>query len=359
MHYGVNVMGEHYIDNAKLIEQLLKFSAFVSYIDNEVGKLSFRDSTSFLGKNEGYKTLIAEEARKELNNANWNESWIGSGRIAECVKNAMNKSTNLVNMNQQVDFKNRLDPTHPNFRPGAERVLYNIYSNQTYNESQAFEDAIEVFGAKYDTIAFLFFIKDDTRFLPISTGHFDKAFDLLNIDYRTSRRCCWDNYQGYLEIIKEIYDVMNDVLSIKGVLRFVDAHSFLWIIQQDRFIDWKEETKDESQIEMHTEEYIQKLVQGSGGCRKIQSNTYVRSAGVIKESKKRAHRVCQLCKNKAPFVDKKGEPYLEVHHVKWLSQGGEDSTSNTVALCPNCHTRVHVLNTIEDDDKLKSIINLY
>ena len=34
-----------------------------------------------------------------------------------------------------------------------------------------------------------------------------------------------------------------------------------------------------------------------------------------------------------------GEPYLEVHHIKFLSDGGPDRAWNAVALCPNCHRR--------------------
>lgn len=41
----------------------------------------------------------------------------------------------------------------------------------TQNIGTAFANAVDVFGAKYDTIAFLFFIKVDSRFLPISAGH--------------------------------------------------------------------------------------------------------------------------------------------------------------------------------------------
>ena len=32
--------------------------------------------------------------------------------------------------------------------------------------------------------------------------------------------------------------------------------------------------------------------------------------------------------------------------------GGEDSISNTVALCPNCHRKMHVLNQTADREKL-------
>lgn len=50
---------------------------------------------------------------------------------------------------------------------------------------------------------------------------------------------------------------------------------------------------------------------------------------------------CEYCGQPAPFLMEDGTPYLEVHHVKWLAQGGSDTVSNAVALCPNCHRRFH------------------
>jgi 5-methylcytosine-specific restriction protein A len=38
---------------------------------------------------------------------------------------------------------------------------------------------------------------------------------------------------------------------------------------------------------------------------------------------------------------KDGMPYLEVHHVKQLKDGGSDRIDNAVALCPNCHRKAH------------------
>ena len=341
---------------AKIVEQLFRFTSFVQHMDGQSESISFRDSSSFLGREEDYKSRIAEEARKELNYANWKESWIGTGKIAECVAKSMSKADNLVNKNQQIDFKNRLNPDHEKYHEEAERVLFDIYRNSSITEAEAFANAVGTFGAKYDTIAFLFFIKDDTRFLPISTGHFDKAFEILEIDYSTSYKCGWDNYQGFIGIIKEIRDLMEDMLPIKGLPRLIDAHSFLWVIQQDRFINWALGTELSVQIEEAAEKYIQSIVSGTGGRRSVTTSAFIRSAEVVKETKKRANGICQLCNQPAPFIDKKGNPYLEAHHVIWLSRGGEDITDNTVALCPNCHTRMHVLDRPEDVEKLKVIL---
>lgn len=50
---------------------------------------------------------------------------------------------------------------------------------------------------------------------------------------------------------------------------------------------------------------------------------------------------CNYCLKLAPFKDDDGKPFLEVHHVKHLVDGGADTIANTVALCPNCHRAFH------------------
>lgn len=56
---------------------------------------------------------------------------------------------------------------------------------------------------------------------------------------------------------------------------------------------------------------------------------------------KAAGGICECCKQKAPFKMSDGSPYLEVHHVRHLANGGTDTTQNAVALCPNCHREIH------------------
>ncbi len=89
--------------------------------------------------------------------------------------------------------------------------------------------------------------------------------------------------------------------------------------------------------------------------RKMKSTTYVRDAFVSEYVKRRADGKCQLCKEPAPFMDNVGNPYLESHHIVWLSKGGEDTIKNSVALCPNCHRKMHILDDNEDVEKLISV----
>lgn len=51
---------------------------------------------------------------------------------------------------------------------------------------------------------------------------------------------------------------------------------------------------------------------------------------------------CELCGESAPFVSDAGIPYLEHHHVVQLAHGGSDTVENSVAVCPNCHRRLHL-----------------
>lgn len=69
--------------------------------------------------------------------------------------------------------------------------------------------------------------------------------------------------------------------------------------------------------------------------------TYPRSEVVRKYPLRVAGGVCQGCGDDAPFLTDDGEPFLEVHHLRRRSDGGADHPKNVIALCPNCHRRVH------------------
>lgn len=69
---------------------------------------------------------------------------------------------------------------------------------------------------------------------------------------------------------------------------------------------------------------------------------WCRNRYVVAAVLKRAKGKCEGCKKLAPFKRKTtGRPYLEVHHKKQLSKGGDDTTKNAIALCPNCHRKAH------------------
>lgn len=92
------------------------------------------------------------------------------------------------------------------------------------------------------------------------------------------------------------------------------------------------------------------------GSRPAVAMQYARSPEVSEYAKRRAKGYCELCKAPAPFATQRGEPYLECHHIEWLARGGEDTIENTVALCPNCHRKMHLVDSQADRAHLKTVI---
>ena len=72
-----------------------------------------------------------------------------------------------------------------------------------------------------------------------------------------------------------------------------------------------------------------------------QTSEYTRSNKIKEYVKARAEGHCEGCGQPAPFISKTGDPYLHAHHIKELSNGGKDTIDTVIALCPNCHYRVH------------------
>jgi hypothetical protein len=70
-------------------------------------------------------------------------------------------------------------------------------------------------------------------------------------------------------------------------------------------------------------------------------SAYQRSESIKQYAKARADGKCEYCGDQAPFDTPEGEPYLEVHHIDELGEGGEDSPDKVVALCPSCHKEIH------------------
>ena len=74
----------------------------------------------------------------------------------------------------------------------------------------------------------------------------------------------------------------------------------------------------------------------------VTTRVFLRNPDVVAEALYRANGFCEVCRKPAPFLKKAdSSPYLEVHHIKRLADGGHDSLENVLALCPNCHRQAH------------------
>ncbi|MBR0352759.1 MAG: HNH endonuclease [Oscillospiraceae bacterium] len=152
------------------------------------------------------------------------------------------------------------------------------------------------------------------------------------------------------------------------ILEFLDEKKFRFnrkADDEDHFIliYYDEEHKESDSIRSY-DDLLRKAIAYSapGSFRSHYTSSFTRNRYVSDFAKLRANGFCQLCGQEAPFLDRNEIPYLETHHIISLADGGEDSIDNTVALCPNCHRKMHSADPdllTEDIKKLLSIASLY
>ncbi|USD38004.1 HNH endonuclease signature motif containing protein [Ferrimonas sp. SCSIO 43195] len=75
---------------------------------------------------------------------------------------------------------------------------------------------------------------------------------------------------------------------------------------------------------------------------KVLKDEFERNPMVVKHALLRANGKCEMpgCTT-ALFKKPNGEVYLEVHHIEYLSENGDDSVENVAALCASCHRELH------------------
>lgn len=94
--------------------------------------------------------------------------------------------------------------------------------------------------------------------------------------------------------------------------------------------------------------------QDSPAKRSRETTVFSRDPSVVAWVLKNSNGFCEICRKPAPFIKTDGDFYLEVHHLRGLADGGSDTVTNAVAICPNCHRHLHYGN---DRDEVKA--NLY
>lgn len=130
--------------------------------------------------------------------------------------------------------------------------------------------------------------------------------------------------------------------TIDSIVRSLERNMF--IFQSDR-----KPTADDVELEQRTKR-LRKIIDlnkrpiGQQVPKKLASTTtvYYRDPEIKAWVLECANGRCEACGAGAPFLLPDGNPYLEVHHMIPLAQGGPDIIENAVALCPNCHRKVHL-----------------
>ncbi len=94
----------------------------------------------------------------------------------------------------------------------------------------------------------------------------------------------------------------------------------------------------------NTDDRLKRLKEAQVKPEKIQTlhTIYRRNPDVVAEVLFQAKGKCRKCGKDAPFIRASDKtPYLEVHHTVRLADGGDDTVANAIALCPNCHRKLH------------------
>ncbi|HDY8371443.1 TPA: HNH endonuclease [Klebsiella pneumoniae] len=128
--------------------------------------------------------------------------------------------------------------------------------------------------------------------------------------------------------------------SVHGVWELYQDLQGKWCYRQVKS-EFEEAVEAAAKLPSSTREQILATESKTPVLTEVTTRVYKRSPYVVAEVLLRAKGKCQSCKRDAPFLKEDGTPFLEVHHIEWLSKGGEDSVENAIALCPNCHRQAH------------------
>ena len=223
------------------------FNQFPDFILDESNGQSFLGfSDGYLHEREAYKDELREESLAILKTSEWDSDKIGNGDILRRIIQTFElENNNLVGtrrkfgpdsvphrkMIQALDDGNNL--------ASIEEAIYNLFKSNEKLEN-IFNQLVDLIGKQYSVIAFLFYLKNNREYLPISTTNFEYAFKTLGCQLILSRNCSWDNYKSYLQVISQVKDALE--ISMNQNINLIDAHSFCWLIgYKDRYQNWLKE----------------------------------------------------------------------------------------------------------------------
>lgn len=369
------------------------YQDFVRFLATKGETFKSFKTSAFVDKDENYKYAVYEQAKESLEQQWWKQADIGTGKIQQKVKDAI--KTKLVyqyqwHNNNLVDWRKRDDFAKLPASKNLETTLFNFYKNKT-RDSDIFEEFLSL-GLSYQLIAYLYFIKDLNRYLPITQERFDEIFELIGIpEFKTSGNASWDNYKEFIDIVKQVRDFLKTKDQNATLL---DAHSFLYILgsqmKAERFpfssktattvepsyncaniqttgqvpdSDDQQEVHPVLQYEKLAEEFSEDTSEQlfEGAKKTITINAYERNPKARQICIKHWKPICAVCD--FDFEERYGElgkGFIHVHHLKPVSQIGDtyevDPINDLRPVCPNCHAMLHRQEETLSIEELKSIV---
>lgn len=157
-----------------------------------------------------------------------------------------------------------------------------------------------------------------------------KEADILNFSEKNKHP--FDKVRQQLQFLRE-----------EGILTFVDNRGTYTL--RDPVI-LKDELSEESVAFVHEKEPNK---------REYVRETFARDRGWVKEAKEKFGSYCLHPNCKNTFKKQDGLPYIEVHHIIPLFEGGEDAVWNLVVVCAHHHKMAH----FADSNTQKDLRNLF
>lgn len=210
------------------------FQALAVKVEKETGQPFTYFANPFMTEQEGYKTEVRQQALEKLQIQTWRRAEIGKGDIVASVIAAIElPKNNLLPWQPRYGVESR---PHQSLYVAKEQnsslaryeaVLFDLFQSQI-DDASSFSKIVEIAGQKYPYLGYLFFLKDDRRYLPIRPQKFEEIFQALDIDFKANQKCSWENYTEFIAIVKAVQDYLSARLT--GEVRLIDAHSFLWTL---------------------------------------------------------------------------------------------------------------------------------
>ncbi|MGG2093484.1 HNH endonuclease signature motif containing protein [Bacillus sp. S13(2024)] len=265
----------------------------------------------------------------------------------------------------------------PKFRSHFKDDLFDITNLEDFVIGKKYTSwDISIYSRTYNNLSGIYLIGDEPNYKAIFSkvtmkdGKYQNEWIVENKILKHYMKSMGDNFDPTFKVNRGIINSGNipiyvffkegTVLTLAGIFKYVRYH-----VENDGS-KWFELVKVDSlqiQVPITEEEYEEEFKKQINNAKKIDSEerkrrlqnankkpgiiqvittNYRRNPDVVAEVLERAKGICEYCHQPAPFIRvSDGTPYLEVHHVLPLAEGGEDTVTNAVAICPNCHRKAH------------------
>ncbi len=239
------------VSTIKFDEIYKHFPQFIHDISEGKQYLGFSDG--YVYESESYKDALRLKSLNILKTTDWAPQMVGSGQILDkTIETFELEDNNLIGTRRKfgpdsVPHKKMLiaQRTGEHVKE-MEETLFDLYKTNT-DHSSIFSRMVKLIGKQYSVLAFLFYLKNDRQYLPISTSHFESAFKSLGCELKLKQKCSWKNYSEYLSLINQIKNALE--ANMNQNINLIDAHSFCWLVgYKNRYQEWLKNNLSEERI---------------------------------------------------------------------------------------------------------------